>query len=133
MYTDPEKPSLGLKLSVQGDLLSNLRFADDVVLFAHRVDHVEQMVEDLAQTSARYGLKLNFSKTKVLTWDALAKGRSTIEVSGQKVAIIKEDESEKYLGRKLGMSRCQEVEISNRLAAGWATFHEHKGELCNPF
>ena len=26
-----------------------------------------------------------------------------------------------------------EAELNNRIAAGWATFHKHKGELCNKF
>ena len=66
-----------------------------------------------------------------MTWDVLAAGRTSIQVGGKEVNIMKEKEAEKYLGRKLGFSNSNEVELQNRLNAGWAAFHKHKGELCN--
>ena len=53
------------------------------------------MLSQLAQTSSRYGLKLHFGKTKVMTWDVLAAGRTSIQVGGKEVNIMKEKEAEK--------------------------------------
>ena len=50
---------------MKGDLLSNLRFADDVILFANTGEYLEQMLEDLVEASAEYGLKLNYSNAKL--------------------------------------------------------------------
>ena len=47
------------------------------------------------------------------------------------MSILHEDAAGKYLGRKLCVSATfHEVECRNRLAAGWASFHKHKAELC---
>ena len=45
--------------------------------------------------------------------------------------ILDETEAEKYLGRKLCFGQSSEVELQNRLSAGWAAFHRHKQELCS--
>jgi hypothetical protein len=47
------------------------------------------------------------------------------------VQIRREDESERYLGRKLTFKDHNEVELANRTAAAWAAFHKHKEEPCN--
>ena len=70
---------------------------------------------------------------KVMTWNALSHRRPPILVGCQFVSILDEMESERYLGRKLSFEYCQETELRNRLAAGWAAFHKHKAELCNKF
>ena len=49
------------------DPLSNLRFADDVLLFATSQQDMAKMLRDLAILSATYGLKLHADKTIALT------------------------------------------------------------------
>ena len=81
------------------------------------------MLRLLATTSAKLGLRINFLKTKVLTWDALSGNHERVDVHGQHVDILREEESERYLGRKLAFSGCHAKEVANRMAAGWVTFH----------
>ena len=71
--------------------------------------------------------------TKIMTWSALAIGSNQVSLGGDFVDILKEHEAERYLGRSLCFARSQETEFQNRIAAGWAAFHKHKGELCNKF
>jgi len=47
--------------------LNNLRFADDIVIFAKRREELEIMAEDLRRESAKVGLSINFSTTKIMT------------------------------------------------------------------
>ena len=88
------------------------------------------MLHHLQASAAKFGLKIHFGKTKVMTWKSLAHSRPSVSVGGESVTILDERASEKYLGRKLAFQSCQEVEIANRLAAGWAAFTKHKSELC---
>ena len=123
----------GIKLQLEGNDLTNLRFADDVILVAQQKSDIGKMLEDLSAIAAEYGLKLHFGKTKVLTWNSLAGTTSSIPVDGRDVSILDEAEAERYLGRKLCFAASQLTELKNRLAAGWAAFHKHKSELCCKF
>ena len=54
-------------ININGVRLSNLRFADDIILFAESEEKLKDMLEDLNNEGKRDGLKLNKKKTKV-TW-----------------------------------------------------------------
>ena len=45
--------------------LSNLRFADDSILFAKSEEKLKDMLEDLNNEGKRYGMKLNKKKIKI--------------------------------------------------------------------
>jgi Reverse transcriptase (RNA-dependent DNA polymerase) len=47
--------------------LSNLRFADDVVLMLELKSELPQMIQSLKDSSQQYGLKMNLEKTKILS------------------------------------------------------------------
>ena len=49
------------------DSLTNLRFADDVLLLATCRGDVRKMINDLIEAAGTYGLKLHLGKTVVLT------------------------------------------------------------------
>ena len=104
-----------------------------MILAAQSRSDIKKMLNDLAQHALKYGLKINFAKTKIMTWSALAGMHTAIQVGTESVAILEEESSERYLGRKLAVEKCMEIEFRNRIAAGWAAFHKHKNELCNKF
>ena len=111
--------------------LTNLSFADDVILVAQSRSDVRKMLQDLSVAAAKYGLKIHFGKTRIMTWGNLAKPHTTIRVDSEDVKILEEKESERYLGRKLSIADSMRTELRNRIASGWASFHKHKGELCS--
>ena len=47
--------------------LTNLRFADDVVLFAKNHKKLQNMLQDLSNCSKNAGLTMNTTKTQVMT------------------------------------------------------------------
>ena len=49
-------------INVDGVLLSHLRFADDIVLFANTSEDISRMINELATESEKVGLKLNPEK-----------------------------------------------------------------------
>ena len=54
------------EICINGEYLSNLRFADDVVLIEEDPDKMKTMVEELEIKSREAGLEMNVIKTKKL-------------------------------------------------------------------
>ena len=53
-------------ININGVRLSNLRFADDIILFAESEEKLKVMLEDLNNEGKRDGMKLNKKKTKIM-------------------------------------------------------------------
>ena len=54
-------------ININGKFLNHLRFADDIILIAADLDQLQTMMNQLHQESSKIGLKMNLSKTKVMT------------------------------------------------------------------
>ena len=76
-------------LSINQRKLTNLRFADDLLLFATSLDGAQTMLKDLVQEAAKFGLEVHSSKTK-LTWNGFGEGtrQTCTEVLGQTCEIV---------------------------------------------
>ena len=57
----------GMVVDDPKDPLTNLRFADDVILVATSRSDVSKMIADLSSEAGKYGLSLHMGKTKILT------------------------------------------------------------------
>jgi hypothetical protein len=56
----------GRGININGEYTSDLRFADEIVIMAETLQDLQLMLNDLADTSARIGLRMNLDKTKVM-------------------------------------------------------------------
>jgi hypothetical protein len=92
----------GFVIDDQKDPMSNLRFADDVLLFSQNKQDAAKMLGHLQTAAARYGLRINFDKTKVLTNVQSVAGGFMFD-GGSQVEIIPPGGSEKYLGRVINL------------------------------
>jgi hypothetical protein len=63
----PKWVEKGWGVKVGGKRLTNLRFADDVILVASSKKQITTMLEDLATAAAEVGLQIHMGKTKVLS------------------------------------------------------------------
>ena len=54
---------------IDGEILSNLRFADELFLCTETPQDLQQMLQELSDESRRTGLKMNIAKTKVMVVD----------------------------------------------------------------
>ena len=117
------KTKIGIEVSFGQRCLTDLRFADDVVLFCQSRADIIKMLYHVKDVSSKFGLEINFDKTKVLTWVHLAAGVSSVQVGDQRVMVLAQSASERYLGRKLSLDDPHGAELDHRLAAGWAGFH----------
>ena len=115
------------------DRLSNLRFADDVLLVSRSLKVLRKMVTEMKRAVADVGLEMHFGKTKIL---ANEQGRkqshaTNVDIDGHSVDILQPGESTKYLGREFGFTEYHVREIRHRVACGWAKFTTYKTELCD--
>ena len=56
-------------MKIDGEFLSNLRFADDIFLCTETSQELQHMLQELSDESRRMGLKMNIAKTKVMVVD----------------------------------------------------------------
>ena len=56
-------------VKIDGEFLSNLRFADDIFLCTETLQELQHMLQELSDESRRMGLKMNIAKTKVMVVD----------------------------------------------------------------
>ena len=113
--------------------LTNIRYADDIMLYAKSLNELEDMTGKLMDELRNIGLTLNAKKTKILRCNP-SEDDSTLnftEISGEFVKILDDDESHKYLGKQLSSSASSRasIEFSNRKRSAWASFHKHKSVL----
>src|SRR2546425_6717000 len=80
---------------VRGQLVSDVRFADDQGMVAGTEMELQRLMNKLNDTAENFGMKINIKKTKtmVVRWDA--GGVVNITVDGKKIEQVK---SFKYLG-----------------------------------
>ena len=130
----------GLRLG-QDTRLTNLRYADDLMIFATSREELVSMVEMLVQELSLIGLQLNGTKTKVLTTSTLQEP-SYVEICGTMVAILHGGMTHKYLGRKFPGNLNSRTKVANmhRIQCAWhklhfflffSKFHQHKFILLN--
>ncbi|CAG9831264.1 unnamed protein product [Diabrotica balteata] len=75
------------------------------------------MIEELHTESLKKGLKMNFSKTKLISYKD---NKSMINIEGTEIEHVGEYT---YLGQKVKVSKeNQTTEISRRVKMGWAAF-----------
>ena len=118
-----EEEGRGLKVT-EDQRLTNLRFADDVLLLASSAGMLEGMLEDLAREAGRIGLQLHYGKTKCLC-NRFARehdARTKLRVQAHEVDVLAEADTCKYLGRALRLDAHNEAEVENRINAAWRRF-----------
>ena len=56
-------------MKIDGKLLINLRFADDILLCTETPQELQHMLQELSDEIRRMGLKMNIANTKVMVVD----------------------------------------------------------------
>ena len=59
-------------LQIGGRMITNLRYADDIILLATSEAELQELVDRLDRVSRRYSLLINIDKTKVMASDGIA-------------------------------------------------------------
>ncbi|CAD6194891.1 unnamed protein product [Caenorhabditis auriculariae] len=108
-------------INIDGKVLTNLRFADDIVLFSSSTTELSSMLNDLDEVGKKIGLKMNVKKTQWMKNRFCDQGKVTLEGRD-----LQEVTSYIYLGREVNMVNDLQAEIGRRKRAGWAAFNSIK-------
>ena len=107
-------------LNIDGETLTNLRFADDVALMTSETTEMEENLNKLNAKSKELGLKMHKGKTKYMT----------NYVNNQKIYIENEEIEQvkdyKYLGQTTHLKDTTKEEVACRIRAGWSCFGRNR-------
>ena len=113
-------------------MLLDLRFADDILLFARTAHETIFLLESLLQEFAEAGLLLNSEKTVVLTNEAQPPSHLWTR-TGIKLHVKNESGGHKWLGCILGVGKAGRttVDLNHHLQAASKAFFANKTILCD--
>ena len=111
------------------DCLTNLRIADDVLLFASPKEQVQNMLCALQRSTEKVVSAVIQKRRKFSATKARTQKKKLIEVDDRKIEILTRGESVRCLGQTITFLQQETTEIKNRIRAAWATFHKHRQEL----
>ncbi|KAJ8706628.1 hypothetical protein PYW07_012706 [Mythimna separata] len=110
---------------VNGEYITHLRFADDIVVMAETTEELSTMLGDLSRASERVGLKMNMDKTKVMVNIHVAPTCIPIKIGDSTLEVV---DDYVYLGQTVKLGRCNfEKEINRRIRLGWTAFRKLHG------
>jgi hypothetical protein len=126
----------GLLLSPQHERLTNMRYADDLLLFAWTVEDAIYMLDSLVEELAAVGLSLNAFKTKILTTDTEITCDGSplfIDAGGGLVEVVKHTGAHKYLGRLLSgdLKTRGACNLEHRMKCAWLKYRQISSTLQN--
>ena len=127
-----KKKGMGIYLSDQErDCLTNLRFADDVMLFATSKGQIRNMMCEFKDATEKVGLRIHPDKTKILSNESSMNSdtKRYIKIGDMSIEILAKNESVKYLGQRISFHQQETLEIKSRIRAAWTTFHKYRQEL----
>ena len=110
-------------ININGERRSNLRFSDDIILFAEGEEKLKDMMEDINNKGKRDGMKLNKEKTKI-TRNEVERRRLTTGVKLDTEQLEEVTEC-KDLGRLVTFGNEISEEISPIITSGRRRFGEH--------
>ena len=79
--------------------LTNIRYADDLLLFGKSLAEAVGMLEKLAAILKLYGLDLNMKKTKIMSTSSPSETTQVCIIDVGPVDILGANDRHKYLGR----------------------------------
>ena len=127
-----KKKGMGIYLSDHDhDCLTNLRFTDDVLLFATSKEQLQKLMYEFKVSTEKVGLRIHPGKTKVLSNQSSTSpdSKKEMQIDDVKIEILTRSESVRYLGQLVTFQHQETTEIKNRIRTAWATFHKYRQEL----
>ena len=115
----------GIHIGAAAANVTNIRYADDLMLYAKTWQELVRMLDRLKAVLANIGLELNAEKTRIIT-TASETSIAYIDVDGDMAQALTNIETRMYLGRKIpaDLRTCSVVEVAHRINAAWGKFNK---------
>lgn len=123
-----EEESVGLVIN--GEVVNNMRYADDTVLLTSNLRDIQHLLEKLNDRCNEYGLKRNFNKTKLMVVTKSLQNQVNINLTVANTRI-ENVQTYKYLGTWIEQSGDQTREIRTRIEIARSTFIKMKKLFTN--
>ena len=107
----------GKGINIDGEHMSHLIFADDIVLVSKSPEELESMLTDIHLASKPEGISMNLSKTKVVLNETAITSTVTVDRN-----VIENVDRYVYLGKTVTEAGDLLPEIKRRIVLGWAAF-----------
>ena len=111
-----DNTEIGVRIS--GEIINNLRFADDIDLIAESEDNLQELTTRVHESSERFGLKINRGKTKTMTIGK-KKEKINIRLGGEELEQVTEFV---YLGGVITEDADSTKDIKKRIGLASAMF-----------
>ena len=107
--------------------LTNIRFADDILLFAKSLEDLMQMLTLLREELLRVGLEMHPDKSKIMT-NEMMNTYKLIDIGDMFIEVLDADKQHKYLGRMISLhaEKRTKSELHHRLQVSWMKFHQNR-------
>ena len=105
---------------LNGQLINNLRFADDIVLITESESDLQTIVNAVHQTSSNFGLKINILKTEV---QVISRRRQDIRIhiNGK---LLQQVEKFIYLGGTINQSGSCSDDVQHRIGKAFGVMQQ---------
>jgi hypothetical protein len=112
-------------LNINGNIINNLRYADDTVLLAENPEELQHLVKEVSMKSREYGLEMNIKKTKtmVINKDNTQNLHINIKVDDMDLEEVQEYI---YLGHNITSDGKCDKEINKRIGMAKNVFNNMK-------
>ena len=113
------------------EFLLDLRFADDIFLFARTIAEAMALLDDLVHKLQNIGLQLNTRKTTVLPSEARPPSFFHTH-NGSRIRVLQQQEAHKWLGCRINAagSRKMHLDVQHHFQAASRAFHANRWILC---
>ena len=112
------------------DFVTNLRYADDILLTARSLPQIKKMINEVAIEAGKVGLKLHPDKTKILHNNTGYGSRVRSARCGEMtIEVMDLHDSTTYLGSAINLNSLSDTEVDNRISKAWAKYGVFKKEL----
>ena len=113
--------------------LTNIRYADDILLYAISLDERISMTEKLTEELQKIGLIPSLKKTNIRRCNPMfdKATMNVTELDEDFVKVLDDNESHRYLGNNFSISSSDRniIEIKCRKQAAWIAFGKHMNLL----
>ena len=113
-------------ISIDGEYLIYLIYADDLVLFSHSATELQDMLQDVCDASRKIGLLMNLDKTRIMRNEFTEDVR--IKVDNREIEDVN---SYTYLGQIITNDHDQTKELRKRIGLGWSAFARYRSIMRN--